>query len=115
MTSNARNFDNTQVFDGVDIGFAAAQSSANYRVKSGWVGSLDLLEPLSVPTEPEIDLQGNGAPILNEDIIPSVADGTDFGAITVDWATAPRTFAILNSGDLPLSIAAIVRGTSVPY
>lgn len=107
MTSNVRAFGNTQVFDGVDGGFTTPQSSASYGVKAGWVATLELLEPLVTPTDPEIDVQGNGVSIINGDTTPSSADGTDFGSINVDWATAPRSFAILNSGDLPLNIAFI--------
>lgn len=50
----------------------------------------------------EMDLQGNAVSIVDGDITPSVTDWTDFST-----ASATRTFTILNSGSMPLTIGAI--------
>jgi hypothetical protein len=106
-TANVNPVVGGQVFGAVDIGFTTPQSSANYGVKAGWAATLNLVGPLSIPTEPEIEVQGNGVIIANGDVSPSTFDRTDFGPVNVDWATAPRQFAIFNSGDLPLNISMI--------
>lgn len=108
ITSNVRPYGTGGVYDGVDGGFTTPQSSANYGMKAGWGASLNLVGPLAIPVDQEIDVQGDGMSIVDGDVTPAVEDGTDFGEVNVDWATAPQAFAILNEGDLPLNIASVV-------
>ncbi|MDN3675839.1 choice-of-anchor D domain-containing protein [Flavobacterium paronense] len=53
----------------------------------------------------EIDLQGLSISIVDGDTVPSVSDGTDFGPADINLATVTRTFSILNTGSLPLTIS----------
>jgi hypothetical protein len=53
----------------------------------------------------EIDLQGNGLSIVSGDIVASINDGTDFGPTDVNLATVTRTFTVLNTGSIPLTIS----------
>jgi hypothetical protein len=46
---------------------------------------------------PEMEVTGNGQTIADGDVIPSAADGTDFGSVPVG-TTVVRTFTIANSG-----------------
>ena len=48
---------------------------------------------------PEMDVQGNGQSISAGDDTPAVVDGTDFGDVNLDGATAVGTFTIENTGD----------------
>lgn len=56
-------------------------------------------------TTREIDLQGNGLSISSGDMVTSVSDGSDFGPADINLATVTRTFTILNTGSLSLTIA----------
>ena len=53
---------------------------------------------------PEMDVQGNGVSIADEDTTPSTADHTDFGSTAVDGGTVTRTFTILNTGNADLNL-----------
>ena len=54
---------------------------------------------------PEIDVQGNGASIIDGDTSPSTFDGTDFGPVgAVGATTAVRTFMVRNIGTQSLSL-----------
>jgi len=59
---------------------------------------------------PEMDVQGNGVSIANNDALPDTADHTDFGGALANGDTVTRTFTIENSGvdvlaiTLPLSV-----------
>ncbi len=48
----------------------------------------------------------NTLQILDGDVTPAVADGTDFGSTTIGTPVA-RTYTLRNTGDLPLSITGI--------
>jgi len=48
----------------------------------------------------------NTLQIVDGDVTPAVADGTDFGSATIGTPVA-RTYTIRNTGDLPLSITGI--------
>ena len=52
----------------------------------------------------EIDLQGNGASIINNDVTPDVADHTDFGNVDVSGGTLIRTFTVENTGNINLNL-----------
>lgn len=53
---------------------------------------------------PEINLKGNNVSIANNDLTPSAADHTDFGATAVAGGTIVRTFTIENTGGTDLSL-----------
>lgn len=53
----------------------------------------------------EIDLQGNGLSIATGDTVTSVNDGTDFGPADINLVTVTRTFTILNTGSIALTIS----------
>lgn len=54
---------------------------------------------------PEINLQGNGNTIFDEDITPSTTDHTDFGNAEVAGGTVVRTFTIQNTGTGALTLS----------
>ncbi|MFN8445348.1 MAG: choice-of-anchor D domain-containing protein [Caldilineaceae bacterium] len=47
---------------------------------------------------PEIDIQGNGISIASGDSSPTLADGRDFGRLTVNGSSVEQTFTITNAG-----------------
>jgi len=53
----------------------------------------------------EIDLQGNGLSIATGDLVSSINDGSDFGPVDINLVTLTRTFTILNTGTMPLTIS----------
>jgi subtilisin-like proprotein convertase family protein len=52
---------------------------------------------VAAPAAGEIDVTGNGIPIVDGDTTPSAADNTDFGSVPVG-NTVVHTFTIINSG-----------------
>jgi hypothetical protein len=56
-------------------------------------------------TTREIDTQGLGLSITSGDMVTSVNDGTDFGSADINLATVTRTFSIVNTGSLSLTIS----------
>jgi len=58
---------------------------------------------------PEIDINGNGTSIADNDNSPTAADNTDFGNATVSDGTVARTFTITNSGLAPLNLTSNPR------
>ena len=56
---------------------------------------------------PEIDVQGNGQSIPNGSTIPSVADDTDFGSVSVGGTPITHTFTISNSGNADLNLTSM--------
>lgn len=59
----------------------------------------------------EMGVLGNAAPIDDGDIVPDVADGTDFGSADIAGAMVARTFTITNTGDTSLDLSAGVSIT----
>ncbi|OJJ21025.1 hypothetical protein BKI52_10650 [marine bacterium AO1-C] len=57
----------------------------------------------SVNLNREIDLQGNGVSIVNNDVTPATADFTDFGNVSSNTVLT-RTFTIANTGTEALSL-----------
>jgi hypothetical protein len=65
--------------------------------------------------EPEIAVLGtNGAVIADGDVTPSVADGTDYGAVRVFATNLDHTFTVTNSGNMPLSLTGVTTNGSNP-
>jgi hypothetical protein len=56
---------------------------------------------------PEINVQGNGVTIVNDDDTASLADHTDFGAVDAESGTISRTYTIQNTGSSALTITDI--------
>jgi hypothetical protein len=61
------------------------------------------LQGTGVPRE--IDLQGNSLSIASGDTVTSINDGTDFGPADINLVTITRTFTILNTGSIALTIS----------
>jgi hypothetical protein len=53
---------------------------------------------------PEIDVQGQGVSILDDDATPESADDTEFGEAAVDSDTVVHTFTIENKGEEDLNL-----------
>ena len=53
---------------------------------------------------PEMGMLGNGTPIPDGDTTPSTGDGTDFGTVRPDGATASQTFFLANGGKWELEL-----------
>lgn len=47
---------------------------------------------------PEVDVQGNGNSITNNDVTPSITDDTDFGNAEITTGSVEHTFTIANTG-----------------
>jgi len=60
-------------------------------------------------TEPEIDVQGNGQSIVNNDMAPDAADGTDFGQAVIGGAAVSTTFTAVNAGTATLNLSGTPR------
>jgi Abnormal spindle-like microcephaly-assoc'd, ASPM-SPD-2-Hydin len=56
------------------------------------------------PAAPEIDVQGNGVSIADNDTTPSTLDDTDFGSAVAGGGNIVRTFTIQNTGTGPLDL-----------
>ncbi|MBN8458912.1 MAG: choice-of-anchor D domain-containing protein [Verrucomicrobia bacterium] len=98
--------DNTTIDSSVPV-FANASSLAFgercTRVISG-SGASHTLALVAVPYAPDITLSGNGASISDGSTTPSAANHTDFGSTPMGGGTITRTFTILNTGNVPLSL-----------
>ncbi|MCW3086256.1 MAG: hypothetical protein JWP12_3622 [Bacteroidetes bacterium] len=57
------------------------------------------------PTNPEMDVLGNGVSIANNDATPSIADSTDFGNQSVCTGSISHTFTIANTGTADLTLS----------
>jgi M6 family metalloprotease-like protein len=60
-------------------------------------------------TVPEIDVQGNGVSIANNDLAPDAADDTDFGPAVIGEAAVSTTFTIVNTGIATLNLSGTPR------
>ena len=67
----------------------------------------------TVPSVPEIEVQGNSIEIVDGDATPTTADDTDFGNALVDGGTVDHTFTIYNTGtaDLTITTPVTITGT----
>ena len=56
---------------------------------------------------PSVEVSGGTTPIpiLDGDLVPMPADGTDFGAVTLNSSTSAYVFTITNTGTSPVSLA----------
>lgn len=104
--------------NGVDIANATLQTYTANQVGSYTVEVIDLFgcsaisDPIVVTTTAaEINITGNTLSILDGDISPDAADGTDFGN-TLPNTNVAKTFTIENSGTSTMDISSIgVSGT----
>jgi uncharacterized repeat protein (TIGR02543 family) len=55
-------------------------------------------------TVPEIDVQGNGVSIADNDTLPALSDHTVFGSVSTSSGTISRTYTIYNLGDGNLTL-----------
>lgn len=63
----------------------------------------DISLDCGIPT-PNINIQGNATTIVDGDVTPSTADGTDFGAAIIAGANVEKTFTIQNLGGASLTL-----------
>ncbi len=56
-------------------------------------------------TAPEIDVRGNGVSIVDGDISPTTADGSDFGSMAIGGGRVEHSFAIHNLGNGTLTLS----------
>ena len=77
------------------------------RVQDGSTTSPALVQPLEnrLMLTPEIGVLGDGNPIDDGDMTPSVADDTDFGSADIDGDTVTRVFTVTNTGDMALDLS----------
>ena len=59
-----------------------------------------------VTGNPEIDVFGNGASIVDGDSTPNTTDGTDFGNV-VPGSTISQTFTVMNTGNATLYLGSV--------
>ncbi|GAB4126225.1 MAG: hypothetical protein Tsb0027_25550 [Wenzhouxiangellaceae bacterium] len=83
-------------------------SDQTFLTRSMLIGNL---LPPPPPPDPEIEVTGNGIPIVNGDATPTNADGTDFGTLDIASIGVTRIFTITNAntGDLILDATPSVR------
>ncbi len=61
---------------------------------------------------PEISVQGNSTNIVDDDMIPSFTDHTNFGSLNISSGSHARTFTIQNLGNATLNISGVsISGT----
>ncbi len=65
-----------------------------------------VLQGTSIPTSPEINIQGNSIDIAKGDLVPATNDNTDFGSV-ISGSTQTKTFTIQNTGTGSLSVTSI--------
>ncbi len=85
-------------FKGKLNSFALSGSSSN------WVQPGSGVTGTTPDGKPEINVQGNGISVLDEDVTPATADSTDFGRVS---SGTKRRFTIQNTGAATLSISSI--------
>lgn len=71
-----------------------------------WDGSVYNAGRLIIVEKQEIEITGNGVPILSGDTTPDLADHTDFGNVTIDYPLT-RTYTIKNTGGANLVVSGI--------
>jgi hypothetical protein len=99
---------------------AAAGASANladvqikFQQYDNWAGpndgrEFDNVQVLSTLPVPEMEVSGNGQGIADNDLVPSVTDGTDYGTVATGGSVT-RTFTIANTGTTPLNLTGVPR------
>jgi len=83
-------------FEG-DESFTVSLSNPQFPAQLGTV-TTETITILANDSVPEMDLLGNSVSIPDGDTTPSLADHTDFGAISAASGTVSRTFTIANTG-----------------
>ena len=74
----------------------------NWTKNIGITGDPSITEGIPVP---EINVQGNGVTIPDDDILPSMADHTNFGSLEISSGIRARTFTIQNTGGAALNLS----------
>jgi hypothetical protein len=57
---------------------------------------------------PDIFVTGNGLTISHNDLLPSPADGTDFGSVDISTGSATQNFVIQNNGNVTLYLSPVL-------
>jgi hypothetical protein len=104
---------------------AAAGASANladvqikFQQYDNWAApndgrEFDNIQVVSSIPIPEIEITGNGQVIADNDLVPSVADGTEYGAV-LTGGSVTRTFTINNPGTGTLNLTGGPRVQLIP-
>ncbi len=90
------------------VDFDPGASTAN--LISAGIGDI-FVSKLSLPSVPEINLQGNSTNIADGDASPTSADHTDFGNVNVG-NNLVRTYTIQNTGTATLTISGITSSNA---
>lgn len=69
------------------------------------IGAFEVPTPIQL--FPEVAASGNGVEIMDGDMSPSAADGTDFGSMLQGGAAVERTFTVRNDGTGPLTLGEV--------
>ncbi|MCP4442587.1 MAG: choice-of-anchor D domain-containing protein [Aureispira sp.] len=101
-------FNCTGVTNAADL--ATIRSAINNR--DNWDGKSDVAYTLPsgctfsiLVASPEMDVQGNGQSIADNDITPSATDDTEFGSLDITTGSTTHTFTIENTGNADLSLS----------
>ena len=69
--------------------------------------TFDVVGAVTLAAVPEIEVSGNGLPIILGDDTPTTEDGTDFGSVDAALGSATRQFLIANKGTGILEVSSI--------
>ncbi|MDY6950217.1 MAG: choice-of-anchor D domain-containing protein [Thermodesulfobacteriota bacterium] len=95
--------DNTKVHF-VGIRDTSGFTSATFTVLEAIPLDIDDIVVEAMSGSPEMDVEGNGTSIPDNDTTPQVADHTDFGGVSIG-SFFERTFTIQNEGNAPLTLS----------
>ncbi|GAA5117743.1 choice-of-anchor D domain-containing protein [Luteolibacter yonseiensis] len=93
-----------------DLSLPGGLIRARGRTSCGWrngsAGMMQTIITYGVSPEPEISVSGNSVAITNGSVVPSTADNTDFGTVTVSGIGSTRSlsFMISNTGAAGLAV-----------
>src|SRR5262249_15833958 len=65
---------------------------------------------VAVVSGPKVTVLGNSIGIIDGDVTPSTADGTDYGTVTIGDPVVVRSFTVRNDGNATLTLS----GLTVP-
>ncbi|MCB9256007.1 MAG: choice-of-anchor D domain-containing protein [Chitinophagales bacterium] len=77
-----------------------------------WIDDIDICAS-NLVANPEIDVQGNGQSIADNDLSPSLSDDTDFGSVLVSGGPIVKTYTIFNTGTADLDITSLSSSNAV--
>lgn len=93
-------FNNNLTCVEVDDEVAANAGTGSY---ASWQADAGVTYSASCASCPEMEIQGNNITITDEDTMPDISDGTDFGIVSFGSFTE-MTYTVLNIGDSALNL-----------